>query len=122
MSGKVDVAPVITHFFRLDEYDQAIQTAESASGGKVVFRIYPEHSSRKDAESAEGEIIPGGGAPEGHGAARSPPRLLWLSADGSCVFPTGVFTSPHPLDSSTDGGNLSFNPRKIVIASPRSAM
>jgi threonine 3-dehydrogenase len=39
LSGKVDVAPVITHFFRLDEYDQAIQTAESATGGKVVFKL-----------------------------------------------------------------------------------
>jgi hypothetical protein len=33
------VTPVITHTFTLDDYDQAIQTAESASGGKVVFKI-----------------------------------------------------------------------------------
>lgn len=39
LSGKVDVAPVITHFFGLDDYDRAIQTAESASGGKVVFKF-----------------------------------------------------------------------------------
>jgi len=39
LSGKVDVTPVITHTFTLDDYDQAIQTAESASGGKVVFKI-----------------------------------------------------------------------------------
>ena len=39
LSGKVDVTPVITHTFGLDDYDRAIQTAESASGGKVVFKI-----------------------------------------------------------------------------------
>ncbi len=39
LSGKVDVAPVITHTFGLCDYDQAIQTAESASGGKVVFKF-----------------------------------------------------------------------------------
>jgi threonine 3-dehydrogenase len=39
LSGKVDVTPVITHTFALDEYDKAFQTAESASGGKVVFKF-----------------------------------------------------------------------------------
>jgi threonine 3-dehydrogenase len=39
LSGKVDVTPVITHYFGLSEYDQAIQTAESATGGKVVFKF-----------------------------------------------------------------------------------
>lgn len=39
LSGKVDVTPVITHTFGLEDYDRAIQTAESASGGKVVFKI-----------------------------------------------------------------------------------
>jgi len=39
LSGKVDVTPVITHYFGLNDYDQAIQTAESATGGKVVFKF-----------------------------------------------------------------------------------
>ncbi|MFA5026250.1 MAG: alcohol dehydrogenase catalytic domain-containing protein [Candidatus Methylomirabilota bacterium] len=39
LSGKVDVRPVTTHTFALAEYDQAIQTAESGCGGKVVFKF-----------------------------------------------------------------------------------
>ena len=37
--GMLDARQIITHTFKLDDYDQAIQTAESASGGKVVFKI-----------------------------------------------------------------------------------
>ena len=39
LSGKMDVSPVITHRFDLNDYDKAFQLAESASTGKIVFRI-----------------------------------------------------------------------------------
>ena len=39
LSGKIDVSPVITHRFDLEDYDKAFQLAESASTGKIVFRI-----------------------------------------------------------------------------------
>jgi len=38
LSGKVDVTPVITHTFGLEDYDRAIQARESASGGKWCSR------------------------------------------------------------------------------------
>ncbi|HSR10441.1 MAG TPA: L-threonine 3-dehydrogenase [Thermodesulfobacteriota bacterium] len=39
LSGKCDPSPVITHYFDLKEYDNALQLAESASTGKIVFKI-----------------------------------------------------------------------------------
>ena len=39
LSGKLDVSPVITHYFDLGDFDQAFQLAESAKTGKIVFRI-----------------------------------------------------------------------------------
>jgi threonine 3-dehydrogenase len=39
LSGKMDVRPVITHYFDLGDFDKAFQLAESAKTGKIVFRI-----------------------------------------------------------------------------------
>jgi threonine 3-dehydrogenase len=39
LSGKMDVRPVITHYFDLIDFDKAFQLAESAKTGKIVFRI-----------------------------------------------------------------------------------
>jgi len=39
LSGKIDIRPVITHFFELKDFDKALQLAESASTGKIVFKI-----------------------------------------------------------------------------------
>jgi len=39
LSGKIDVAPVITNYFDLREFDKALQLAESATTGKIVFRM-----------------------------------------------------------------------------------
>lgn len=39
LSGKLDLAPVITLYFPLEDYDQALQLAESAKAGKIVFSI-----------------------------------------------------------------------------------
>ena len=39
LSGKIDTSPVITHYFELKEFDKALQLAESASTGKIVFKI-----------------------------------------------------------------------------------
>ena len=39
LSGKVDPSPVITHQFGLEDYDQALQLAESGKTGKIVFNI-----------------------------------------------------------------------------------
>jgi len=39
LSGKVDTSPVITHYFDLKDFDKALQLAESASTGKIVFKI-----------------------------------------------------------------------------------
>jgi len=36
---KIDTCPVITHYFELKEFDKALQLAESASTGKIVFNI-----------------------------------------------------------------------------------
>lgn len=44
LSGKLDIRPVITHFFELEEYDQAFELAESAKAGKIVFKI-GEHAA-----------------------------------------------------------------------------
>jgi threonine 3-dehydrogenase len=38
LSGKFDLAPVITHHFDLKDYDEAFQLAESAKTGKIVFK------------------------------------------------------------------------------------
>jgi threonine 3-dehydrogenase len=39
LSGKIDIKPVITHYFDLQDYDKAFQMVESAKTGKVVFKI-----------------------------------------------------------------------------------
>jgi threonine 3-dehydrogenase len=39
LSGKMDVSPVITHYFDLSNFDKALQLAESATTGKIVFKI-----------------------------------------------------------------------------------
>jgi threonine 3-dehydrogenase len=39
LSGKMDVTPVITHYFDLKDFDQALQLAESATTGKIVFKM-----------------------------------------------------------------------------------
>ncbi len=39
LSGKIDVSPVITHYFDLKDYESAFKLAESAKVGKIVFRI-----------------------------------------------------------------------------------
>lgn len=40
LSGKLDLAPVITHYFPLHDYDQALQLAESGKAGKIVFNTF----------------------------------------------------------------------------------
>lgn len=37
--GKIDISPVITHAFGLKDFDRALQSAESATIGKIVFQI-----------------------------------------------------------------------------------
>jgi threonine 3-dehydrogenase len=39
LSGKFNPGPVITHYFDLKDFDKALQLAESASTGKIVFKI-----------------------------------------------------------------------------------
>jgi threonine 3-dehydrogenase len=39
LSGKMDVTPVITHYFDLKDFDKALQLAESATTGKIVFKM-----------------------------------------------------------------------------------
>ncbi len=39
LSGKMNLAPVITDYFDLAEYDRALQLAEAATSGKIIFRI-----------------------------------------------------------------------------------
>ena len=39
LSGKIDITPVITHFFDLKDFDKALQLAESATTGKIVFKM-----------------------------------------------------------------------------------
>jgi threonine 3-dehydrogenase len=39
LSGKMDLKPVITHYFTLADYDEALQLAESATTGKIIFKI-----------------------------------------------------------------------------------
>jgi len=39
LSGKLDLSPVITHYFDLKDFDKAFQLAESAKTGKIVFQI-----------------------------------------------------------------------------------
>jgi threonine 3-dehydrogenase len=38
-SGSVDLTPIVTHKYKLDEYDKAIETMASGNSGKIVF--YP---------------------------------------------------------------------------------
>jgi threonine 3-dehydrogenase len=40
-SGKLDITPIITHKFKLDEFDKAIEAARSGQAGKVV--LFPKH-------------------------------------------------------------------------------
>ena len=39
LSGRIDVAPVITHYFDLKDFEKALQLAESATAGKIIFRM-----------------------------------------------------------------------------------
>jgi threonine dehydrogenase-like Zn-dependent dehydrogenase len=39
LSEKMDLNPVITHHFDLKDYDEALQLAESAKTGKIIFTI-----------------------------------------------------------------------------------
>jgi threonine 3-dehydrogenase len=39
LSGKIDVTPVITHYFDLKDFDNALKLAESATTGKIVFKL-----------------------------------------------------------------------------------
>ncbi|HIJ56491.1 MAG TPA: L-threonine 3-dehydrogenase [Deltaproteobacteria bacterium] len=39
LSGKLDPGPVITHQFGLEDYDNALELAESGKTGKIVFNI-----------------------------------------------------------------------------------
>ena len=39
LSGKIDVTPVITHYFDLRDCDKALTLAESATTGKIVFKM-----------------------------------------------------------------------------------
>jgi threonine 3-dehydrogenase len=39
LSGKMDLAGVITHRFPLEQYEKAFQLAESAATGKIIFKI-----------------------------------------------------------------------------------
>jgi threonine 3-dehydrogenase len=39
LSGKMDIGPVITHYFDLKDFDKAFGLAESATTGKIVFKI-----------------------------------------------------------------------------------
>jgi threonine 3-dehydrogenase len=35
--GKVDLSPIVTHKFRLEEFDQAFGTMASGNSGKVMM-------------------------------------------------------------------------------------
>jgi len=39
LSGKMDLAGVITHRFPLEQYEKAFELAESAATGKIIFKI-----------------------------------------------------------------------------------
>ncbi len=39
LTGKMDLAGVITHRFDLDQYEKAFELAESAATGKIIFKI-----------------------------------------------------------------------------------
>jgi threonine 3-dehydrogenase len=39
LSGKIAISPVITHTFGLKDFDRALQLAESATIGKIVFQL-----------------------------------------------------------------------------------
>jgi len=38
-SGKLDVSPIITHYFSLEQYEEAFEKASSQNYGKVIFKI-----------------------------------------------------------------------------------
>ena len=39
LSGKMDIDPIVTHEFGLEDYDAALQLAESGKTGKIVFNM-----------------------------------------------------------------------------------
>ena len=39
VSGKMDIAPITTHYLSIEEYEHALELAESAKTGKIVFRL-----------------------------------------------------------------------------------
>lgn len=39
LSGKMNTEPVVTHAFRLEDFDKALQLAESGTTGKIVFTM-----------------------------------------------------------------------------------
>jgi threonine 3-dehydrogenase len=39
LSGKMNTAPVVTHEFALEDFDKALQLAESGTTGKIVFNM-----------------------------------------------------------------------------------
>lgn len=39
LSGKMDIDPIVTHEFGLEDYDTALQLAESGKTGKIVFNM-----------------------------------------------------------------------------------
>ena len=39
LSGQMDIAPVITHHFKLSDFEKAFEAAQSASTGKIIFDI-----------------------------------------------------------------------------------
>lgn len=38
-SGKIDISPVITHHFPMEQFDQAFEIAASGTAGKIIFDI-----------------------------------------------------------------------------------
>jgi threonine 3-dehydrogenase len=38
-SGKIDISPVITHHFPMEEFNKAFEIARSGSCGKILFDI-----------------------------------------------------------------------------------
>ena len=39
VSGKMDIAPITTHYLTIEEYERAFELAESATTGKIVFQF-----------------------------------------------------------------------------------
>jgi threonine 3-dehydrogenase len=38
-SGKIDITPVITHHFPMEQFDRAFETAASGTAGKIIFDV-----------------------------------------------------------------------------------